>query len=826
MKRSKFKDSDTHKEPTSRQPDSDGSGSVVSLHSSSSSDEKVPENPQSESRTMTQIELAEEITALKSEGGRPKVSQSKLDKLQKKLQELPTQDTLDEIIHSVKNQNYHAKDLPNTSANNGKSFSFRGSVGWHNNAIQPQQMSVTEKCGDNPAKQLKDISAHFEVAINKMHDQLCSVGNSLLALHDGLPIKMLEAANHKLEARCNVLEQVCDQMKNKFSRLELSNDELDRHCGQLRQVNQNLEVRCLYLEQVSQSNENEKTDLQKQIHDLKDRVAELAGNYERATSAYHELENLNQKNEIKIQSVEEAKKHLESKYKSCASDNQKKESQIEQYQKCLDQYKKKCRECEEAIVASRREKENLVTKLELLNKEHAQIVVKYDELKSICAPKDELIARLDAEMKELSGFVEKTIKEKTEAESKSKRDEELLQRMLTEYDILARDYQQAQESRKAIHEKLESSQTEMTNLRETISKLASRNTILEEASKENGKLQANSVEQLPVKSKSSKGRKTWDQSTPVKKREPHLHNTSTSYKRSEMMRDVLGNESVSSSHPYTPMDTYSSLATPSSCVRKQDFISCETQSYASAPNGSSLGRKQDLLSNETQTFISASTSSSLGKKPDFSSSGPKTSTPIKKHPVKSVATKDSPELNQAALPGGMMVKKTNLLTMFDVVFEDTNSGEEMFRSHTGRTCRTYSEPAQTEATFLPSTDEAASGVTDSSFSTSRNTRMLTADDYEVFEPRKSRSNQRETSNIAEKDFSIPNQAVGRDNGEENTKICSMEKRFLNLTEERKRLESTLSRMTKRSDEDKAYLESRLEEVAKELAFVRSQLRRL
>ncbi|KAK2562295.1 hypothetical protein P5673_014566 [Acropora cervicornis] len=713
MKRSKFKDSDTHKEPTSRQPDSDGSGSVVSLHSSSSSDEKVPENPQSESRTMTQIESAEEITALKSEGGRPKVSQSKLDKLQKKLQELPTQDTLDEIIHSVKNQNYRAKDLPNTSANNGKSFSlFRGSVGWNNNAIQPQQMSVTEKCGDNPAKQLKDISAHFEVAINKMHDQLCSVGNSLLALHDGLPIKMLEAANHKLEARCNVLEQVCDQMKNKFSRLEQSNDELDRHCGQLRQVNQNLEVRCLYLEQVSQSNENEKTDLQKQIHDLKDRVAELAGSYERATSAYHELENLNQKNEIKIQSVEEAKKHLESKYKSCVSENQKKESQIEQYQK-----------------------------------------LKYDELKSICAPKDELIARLDAEMKELSGFVEKTIK------------------MLTEYDILARDYQQAQESRKAIHEKLESSETEMTNLRDaymnnewslereaevhllgfrTISKLASRNTI--------------SVEQLPVKSKSSKGRKTWDQSTPVKKREPHLHNTSTSYKRSEMMRDVLGNESVSSSHPYTTMDTYSSLATPSSCVRKQDFISCETQSYASAPNGSSLGRKQDL---------------------------------------------------------------------FDVVFEDTNSGEEMFRSHTGRTCRTYSEPAQTEATFLPSTDEAASGVTDSSFSTSRNTRMLTADDYEVFEPRKSRSNQRETSNIAEKEFSIPNQskfavekllclwAVGRDNGEENTKICSMEKRFLNLTEERKRLESTLSRMTKRSEEDKAYLESRLEEVAKELAFVRS-----
>lgn len=46
-----------------------------------------------------------------------------------------------------------------------------------------------------------------------------------------------------------------------------------------------------------------------------------------------------------------------------------------------------------------------------------------------------------------------------------------------------------------------------------------------------------------------------------------------------------------------------------------------------------------------------------------------------------------------------------------------------------------------------------------------------------------------------------------------------------MTEERKMLESTLSRMTKRSEEDKAYLESRLEEVAKELAYVRSQLRR-
>lgn len=141
MKRSKLKDNDTYKEQTSRQPDSDGSGSVVSLHSSSSSDEKVQENPQSEGRTVTQNESAEEITALKGEGNRFKDTHSKLDKLQKRLQELPTQDTLDEIIHSVKNQNYGAKgSLPSTSANNGKSFSSYGvNVGWNNNATQPQQ---------------------------------------------------------------------------------------------------------------------------------------------------------------------------------------------------------------------------------------------------------------------------------------------------------------------------------------------------------------------------------------------------------------------------------------------------------------------------------------------------------------------------------------------------------------------------------------------------------------------------------------------------------------------------------------------------------------
>lgn len=49
-------------------------------------------------------------------------------------------------------------------------------------------------------------------------------------------------------------------------------------------------------------------------------------------------------------------------------------------------------------------------KLESQNKGNMQLKQKYDELKAMSAPKDELIARLENEMRELSVFVEKTIK--------------------------------------------------------------------------------------------------------------------------------------------------------------------------------------------------------------------------------------------------------------------------------------------------------------------------------------------------------------------------------------------------------------------------------
>ena len=54
------------------------------------------------------------------------------------------------------------------------------------------------------------------------------------------------------------------------------------------------------------------------------------------------------------------------------------------------------------------------------------------------------------------------------------------------------------------------------------------------------------------------------------------------------------------------------------------------------------------------------------------------------------------------------------------MFEDSQSGEELIRTHTGRTRRLYGEPAQTEMGFVTTNDDAAGGIHDSKFSTDQN----------------------------------------------------------------------------------------------------------
>ena len=197
-----------------------------------------------------------------------------------------------------------------------------------------------QKFNEKHSRQLKDITSYFEAEVEKICEQLGSVGSSLKALQDALPVRMLEAANHKLEARCNVLEQVCEQMKNKLARLEQANHELDSNSGQLRQVNQDLEARCLYLEQVANANESEKSHLHENVKDLEAKVVVFAEGSDKALSACKQLEERNQQSAARNQQLEESLSVLEQKYKSCVGDNQKLEAQIVQYQKALEEGKR------------------------------------------------------------------------------------------------------------------------------------------------------------------------------------------------------------------------------------------------------------------------------------------------------------------------------------------------------------------------------------------------------------------------------------------------------------------------------------------------------
>lgn len=823
MQSSKFNNTTSRKEEQLPQQDSDGSGSVVSLPSSSSDDGRYSRiqgqgfHSENAGMPISEVDSGEEIGLQKEAGSKSNddTTRQNMGKLQKKLHAQPTQNTLDEIISTLKNQNgiknpsSPGMSLPVHNDPTVGMKTFNGSLAWNSS---PLQMSGHQKFNEKHSRQLKDITSYFEAEVGKICEQLNTVGSSLKALQDALPVRMLEAANHKLEARCNVLEQVCEQMKNKSTRLEQANHELDSNCGQLRQINQDLEARCLFLEQVANSNESEKSHLQESIKDLEAKVLEFAESSEKAISACKHLEELNQQSTARNQQLEESESVLEQRYKSCVGENQKLEAQIVQYEKILEESKKRLGNFEEAIATFKREKETLAVKLESQNKGNIQLKLKYDELKATSTAKDELIARLENEMREQMVFVDKTIKEKAEAEGNSKRDKELLQRMLVEYDVLARDHQDANKFSKAIHDKLELSQSEMSSLRETISKLVSRNKMLEQSAKQD-LIQYNSSTEQPIsKNKPFTGRKTWDQSTPIKKQGQQPQYQSAPYKAMESARDTLSS----------------------------DIASCQQRD-------STLASPRRLLPSAVPAapdVTRASTSSGRGQ--DFSAIGAaKTSTPLsqgKRNQGKTPAIKDSPDqgtLSTYSTPVGMVVKKTDLMTRFDVVFEDSQSGEELIRTHTGRTRRLYGEPAQTEMGFVTTNDDAAGGTHDSSFSADRNekdVRLSAVDDRESSrtDPRKSKPKQIAMCNVAEKDFGFKGGQLVNKNREEETdqhNISLMERKFAILNEERKWLESTLSRipnpskMSKRSKEDKAYLESRLQEVVKNIGVVRNHLRK-
>ena len=143
MQRSKFKDTGTQ---ASRQLESDGSGSVISLQSSSSDDGKYPGNHYSEGVSRPPVIQVEEVGAQKGAGNRlgDDSTRQNLGKLQQKLNTQPTQDTLDEIIYTMKHQGIKDSSaaVPNDSAVGGKAYpsaqSYSGSLGW--NSASPLQI--------------------------------------------------------------------------------------------------------------------------------------------------------------------------------------------------------------------------------------------------------------------------------------------------------------------------------------------------------------------------------------------------------------------------------------------------------------------------------------------------------------------------------------------------------------------------------------------------------------------------------------------------------------------------------------------------------------
>lgn len=155
MQRSKFKGGDRSKGQTPQRLDSDGSGSVVSLQSSSSDDGKFPGNQISEGVNrppVFQVDSSDEIGTQRfsmNRGGDDSARKN-LDKLQQKLSTQPTHDTLDEIISTMKHHG-GIKDssatgmsfpLQSDSAVGGKAYtsaqSYSGSLGW--NSSTPLQM--------------------------------------------------------------------------------------------------------------------------------------------------------------------------------------------------------------------------------------------------------------------------------------------------------------------------------------------------------------------------------------------------------------------------------------------------------------------------------------------------------------------------------------------------------------------------------------------------------------------------------------------------------------------------------------------------------------
>ncbi|XP_032239448.2 M-phase phosphoprotein 9-like [Nematostella vectensis] len=735
--------------------------------------------------------------------------------LSERLQQQPSHETLDEILKLLQSQvmttqSQQPKETlslrpPVMQQTNTPDSCVMGEgtndVLW-NHHQQITMMGAQPNLREKHSRQLADMRDYYEGEMMKLRDQLEMLRGNMSVLQEAVPVKMLEAANHRLEARCNLMEEIAADLKAKYTKLNQHTQEVEVTCNELRQTNEALEMRCLLLQKSNQELDDKAKTLEDNNRIMESKVLHLNQANENAYKSCRQLEEGNKHFEKTCKNIEELKNKMETRYRKCKEDNLKLTGDVKDLQESLLSVNKNQQELEDSISTLEREKRDWMMKLDASQKMSEATQKRYAEQKADLEKKQTTLNKMEEQMGKLSTSLDATSKAKSELEKNAERDKELLKRLLVEYDALAKEHNQTKANVDSWAEKVNSSQDEVDSLRGTITKLIRRNTTLEDS------LREALAQQLGSSGKSEytppSARKTWG--TPVALRAEHSD---------PGQRSLLLDYDIPSRGPRTSSPAKSEHTSHSghSDVSHISNSSVMTQKVPQGPSG-----KVTTSPNGIKFEIPWETSKSSPSK-----------SPVKRNLAKAY----SPDKSSSKTPGNLVLKKSDLVTRFDVVFEDTNSGQEVTRSHTGRTSRASGESPTSIYVSSPGTNMSestptagqrlVSGAAEAALNALRTGRVTSQAEWETGENSKKnreRSRERKSSGKSSETSSEKRDEV----------VHRLERKFSSLTEERKRLESTLSRIpghriTKRSKDDKEFLEKRLDEVVRDIGSVRMQLRR-
>ncbi|XP_031558284.1 M-phase phosphoprotein 9-like [Actinia tenebrosa] len=712
---------------------------------------------------------------------------TKVEELSDRLQKHPNQETLDEILKLLQNQ-----ALMHPVEGDKEGFEpehevitdeLQDELEWRQQQQQKFHMMGTTRPNlrEKHSRQLSDMKSFYEGEIGKLRDQLDNLRGNLTNLQEAIPVKMLEATNHKLDARCNLMEEIASELKAKSQKLEQNNEELEKTCFDLRQTNESLEMRCLFLQKSLQDFEEKQSEVQNKNMFLESKILHLTQANEMGTKNCKRLEDSNKNYEKACRELELGNQQLEARIKKCKEENLKLTSDVRDLQGSLQAARKRTQELESTATSLQNEKSDWVLKVDAAQKMAKAAQKRYEQERLEKNDQENIAKKLEEQMGVLTLSFENAAKAKEELERNAERDRELLKRLLTEYDALAKENQQLKASVSDVTEKMDISQDEINSLRGTITKLVQRNNNLEESLKDS---LSNNVKNT-VESFSPSVRKTWESPVPLK-----------------------ADKSKNGSH--TSLSSFESIfesKTPTGTPQKGKS--------SSSPQGIKFEIPWDK---QTST--------------------PTRHTPKHKQDQNNLSSPDRQSTATNKSPNNLKIKKSDLVTRFDVVFEDSTSGEEVTRSRTGRTSRAFGESptsifvsnSSNNVTDSSSPNILVSNAAEAALNAVRSGKVTSLADWENKNTVSKGKERREKSAEKKKARQIQHGEGITDSSDQKNVVSKLERKFSSLAEEKKRLESTLSRIpvhrvTKRSLEDKAFLEKRLDEVIQDIGSVRMQLRR-